>query len=72
MVEGERRLPARREQLRPGRPRLNIEYTFVSNGRVDVRRGSHRAYSYRELVQLIEAAGFTVALAAPGRARRVP
>ena len=30
--------------------RLDIEYTFVANGRVEVRRGSHRAYSYRELV----------------------
>ena len=40
--------------------RLEIEYTFVSNGRVEVRTGSHRAYSYRELVTLIERAGFTV------------
>jgi len=47
------------------RTRLEIEYTFVSNGRVDVRSGSHRAYSYRELVELIEAAGFTVELAEP-------
>ena len=45
--------------------RLDIEYTFVANGRVEVRRGSHRAYSYRELVELIEAAGFTVALDQP-------
>ena len=42
--------------------RLEIEYTFVANGRVEVRRGSHRAYSYRELVALIEAAGFSVEL----------
>jgi SAM-dependent methyltransferase len=42
------------------RQRLDIEYTFISNGRVDVRRGSHRAFSYRELVGLIEAAGFAV------------
>jgi 2-polyprenyl-3-methyl-5-hydroxy-6-metoxy-1,4-benzoquinol methylase len=47
------------------RERLDIEYTFVSNGRVEVRRGSHRAYSYRELVALIQAAGFTVELAEP-------
>jgi 2-polyprenyl-3-methyl-5-hydroxy-6-metoxy-1,4-benzoquinol methylase len=45
--------------------RLDIEYTFVSNGRVEVRRGSHRAYSYRELVELIEAAGFSVELDEP-------
>ena len=45
--------------------RLDIEYTFMSNGRVEVRRGSHRAYSFRELVHLIEGAGFTVELEAP-------
>jgi 2-polyprenyl-3-methyl-5-hydroxy-6-metoxy-1,4-benzoquinol methylase len=45
--------------------RLEIEYTFVSNGRVDVRRGSHRAYTFRDLVELIEGAGFTVALDQP-------
>jgi SAM-dependent methyltransferase len=47
------------------RERVDIEYTFVSNGRVEVRMGSHRAYSYRELVELIEAAGFIVELAQP-------
>ena len=45
--------------------RLEIEYTFISNGRTEVRRGSHRAYSYRELVALIEAAGFAVEPAQP-------
>jgi SAM-dependent methyltransferase len=45
--------------------RLDIEYTFVANGRVEVRRGSHRAYTYRELVGLIESAGFDVTLAEP-------
>jgi 2-polyprenyl-3-methyl-5-hydroxy-6-metoxy-1,4-benzoquinol methylase len=47
------------------RERLDIEYTFVANGRVDVRNGSHRAYSYRELVALLEAADFTVELDQP-------
>jgi SAM-dependent methyltransferase len=47
------------------RSRLDIEYTFVSDGRIDVRRGSHRAYAYRELVDLIESAGFLVQPAAP-------
>ena len=47
------------------RGRLHIEYTFVSNGRVEVRRGSHRAYTYRQLVELIEAAGFTVETDSP-------
>ena len=45
--------------------RLEIEYTFVWNGAVHVRRGSHRAYSYRELVQLIRVTGFEVDLAEP-------
>jgi SAM-dependent methyltransferase len=43
------------------RSRLDIEYTFISNGRVEVRHGSHRAYTYRQLVELMEAAGFSVA-----------
>ena len=47
------------------RGRLDIEYTFLSNGRVEVRRGSHRAYAFRELSDLLEAAGFSVQLAAP-------
>jgi SAM-dependent methyltransferase len=47
------------------RGRLDIEYTFVSNGRVDMRRGSHRAYAFRELSDLLEAAGFSVQLDAP-------
>jgi SAM-dependent methyltransferase len=45
--------------------RLEIEYTFVSDGEVHVRRGSHRAYSYRELVHLMTVTGFQVALAEP-------
>ncbi len=45
----------------PARGRLDIEYTFVSNGRVETRRGSHRVYTYRQLVELVAAAGFRVA-----------
>ena len=45
--------------------RLDIEYTFVSNGQVDVRTGSHRAFTYRELVELISSAGFTVETTQP-------
>jgi SAM-dependent methyltransferase len=45
--------------------RLEIEYTFVSNGRVEVRHGSHRAYAYRELVELIASSGFAVELGEP-------
>ena len=47
-------------QYDPARARLDIEYTFVSNGRVEVRRGSHRAYAYRELAGLLTASGFAV------------
>jgi SAM-dependent methyltransferase len=43
------------------RGRLDIEYTFLSGGRIEVRHGSHRAYSYRELVELMDRAGFNVA-----------
>ena len=49
----------------PASSRLEIEYTFVRNGAVEVRRGSHRAYSCRELVALVESAGFAVSLAEP-------
>jgi SAM-dependent methyltransferase len=52
-------------QYDPMRERLDIEYTFVSDGRVEVRSGSHRAYSCRELVHLFEAADFAVELAQP-------
>ncbi len=52
-------------QYDPASARLNIEYTFVSNGRVEVRRGSHRAYSCRELVELLTTCGFAVELAEP-------
>lgn len=47
----------------PSTSRLEIEYTVVSGGRLHVRRGSHRAYSYRELVELLTATGFSVSLA---------
>jgi SAM-dependent methyltransferase len=49
----------------PTRERLDIEYTFVSNGRVEVRHGSHRAYAYRQLVELMEDCGFAVEPAVP-------
>ena len=45
--------------------RLEIEYTFVSNGRLDVRRGSHQTFTYRQLVDQLEKAGFTVELSQP-------
>ena len=42
------------------RGRLDIEYTFVAPGGIEVRRGTHRAYAYRELIELIQTAGFDV------------
>src|SRR5262245_19665004 len=50
-------------QYDPATARLNIEYTFVSDGRVEVRRGSHRAYTYMELVELLTVSGFSVEIA---------
>lgn len=44
----------------PARSRLEIDYAFIKNGRVETRRGSHRAYSYRQLTELLVAAGFVV------------
>jgi SAM-dependent methyltransferase len=49
----------------PTLERLEIEYTFVSNGRVEVRHGSHRAYAYRQLVELMDDCGFAVEPAVP-------
>jgi cyclopropane fatty-acyl-phospholipid synthase-like methyltransferase len=47
------------------RSRLDIEYTFMLNGRSEVQFGSHRAYRYAELRDLLEQAGFDVTDAAP-------
>ena len=52
-------------QYDASRSRLDIEYTFIAGSRTEVRRGTHRAYTYRELVELIRAAGFSVEPAAP-------
>jgi len=42
------------------RGRLDIEYMFITDGRTEVRHGTHRAYTYRQLVELMEGAGFAV------------
>ena len=52
-------------QYDPASGRLDIEYTFAKNGGLEVRRGSHRAYPYRELVGLLESCGFSVDVAEP-------
>jgi SAM-dependent methyltransferase len=40
------------------RGRMDTEYTFVSDGRVEMRHGTHRVYTYRQLVDLLNATGF--------------
>ena len=47
-------------QYDQARGRLDIAYTFCAGGRVETRYGSPRAYTYRQLVDLMEAAGFAV------------
>jgi SAM-dependent methyltransferase len=49
-----------RNEYDPARGRLDIEYTFVSDGRVETRRGTHRAYTYRQLIEVMTSAGFRV------------
>jgi SAM-dependent methyltransferase len=45
--------------------RLEIDYRCVTGGVVETRRGSHRAFSYRELAALLEESGFSVETAEP-------
>jgi SAM-dependent methyltransferase len=40
------------------RGRLDTDYTFVREGKTEKRFGSHRIYTYREVCQLLEGAGF--------------
>ena len=47
------------------RSRLEIDYTFIAHGRTEVRHGSHRAFTYAELHDLIDRSGFDVSLADP-------
>jgi SAM-dependent methyltransferase len=39
--------------------RVETDYTFIRDGKVDRRFGSQRVYTYREFVQRLEEAGFT-------------
>jgi SAM-dependent methyltransferase len=39
--------------------RYDTEYTFVRDGQVEKKFGSHRIYTYREMWRLLEEAGFT-------------
>jgi len=38
--------------------RMITHYTFVREGKEETRTGSHRIYTYREICQMLEAAGF--------------
>ena len=42
----------------PAEARLHTNYTFVRDGAVEMRSGSHRVYTFRELVELLTQAGF--------------
>ena len=42
----------------PAEARLHTNYTFVRDGAVETRLGSHRVYTFRELVELLTQAGF--------------
>ena len=52
-------------QYRSGREPLEHRYTFATKNGIESRRGSHRAYPYRELVDLLERSGFSVAVSEP-------
>jgi SAM-dependent methyltransferase len=46
-------------QWAPGSSRIEADWTFVHNGRVDVRHSSVRVYTVHELCELLRTAGFT-------------
>ncbi|MBI1940859.1 MAG: class I SAM-dependent methyltransferase [Acidobacteria bacterium] len=51
--------------------RYETEYTFVRDGKVERRHGSHRVYTFRELIGLLAATGF-VNWEAYGSLRQAP
>jgi len=54
-----RLLVENRYQPRTGR--LDTEYTFVvEDGRIETRRGSHRAYTFKQLGDLMTRSGLAV------------
>lgn len=62
-------LANRRYDVRTGR--LHVDYTFIRNGKFDQRECSYRVYTCRQLCELVEAAGMSVA-ATWGSADRTP
>jgi len=48
------------------RSRIETEYTFIRDGKVEVKPSTSRVYSYRELCGLMAQAGFTELQAASG------
>jgi len=51
----------------PARGRLDIAYTMIRDGRAETQHGTHRAYTYRQTIELFDSAGFDVTLAEPWR-----
>ncbi len=45
---------------------INIEYTFVHNGKLDKRRAVNRIYTYRDMCQLLYSVGFSNCLGYDG------
>jgi SAM-dependent methyltransferase len=43
----------------PASGRLEVEYTFIRDGRVEIKQASTRLYTYREFHRLLEEAGFS-------------
>lgn len=43
----------------PVRARLDTDYTFIRDGKIETRSASTRVYTYRELVQLLQQSGFS-------------
>jgi SAM-dependent methyltransferase len=58
-------------QYDPVRSRLEVEYTWIRDGAVDRRSMSARVYSFREMLRLLEEAGF-VNIEAYGSLARAP
>ncbi len=66
LVEGGRHASAGREPLRSGaRSRRHRVHAYLKRPGGHATPGSHRAYTYRQLVELLEGAGFMVQTAEP-------
>jgi SAM-dependent methyltransferase len=48
----------RQARYEPREGRLHVEYRFIRDGKVETKEASYRTYTYRQIVDLLEAAGF--------------